>query len=241
MRSGTKGKSFHNNYIHNNFLFPIFSVISTFILTMQPAFAQAAFTKAEAASIDAFSGADNLLPSMPGVLIAGLALIFAIRSLGTAKEFKSKLEDVVFVQRKAEKEVAHYRAMFDHSNVGLWQVDLRGITIYANPTMRELLGIESIDEIKDIPDRKFLDIGNAPRRNSSPSYKTILVDRQGNRHEVYVFEQTVVHDADAMSIKVRTVVDVNRLIPKQNELNNNGQQLSKNSTEHPTDKFTAAA
>jgi hypothetical protein len=51
----------------------------------------------------------------------------------------------------------------------------------------------------------------------------------------------VVHDADAMSIKVRTVVDVNRLIPKQNELNNNGQQLSKNSTEHPTDKFTAAA
>jgi hypothetical protein len=116
------------------------------------------------------------------------------------------------------------------------------MTIYANTAMCELLSIENIEEIKDIPDRKFLDISKAPRTNNSPSYQTILVDKNGSRHEVYVSEQTVVHDADAMSVRVRTVVDINRLTLDRDDTNQkNEPRHLETSAEQTGNKFTAAA
>ena len=147
-----------------------------------------------------------MLPSLPGVLIAGLALIFAIRERGCAKEFKSKFEEESRICRTATKEAARYRAILDHSNIGLWQVDVKGITLYANSACVKLMGVDNIEEIKDIPDQQFLLTDNSNKHTTQP-YRALLLDKSGNKRDVLVSEQSVVHDATAMSIKVRTVVD----------------------------------
>jgi PAS domain-containing protein len=174
-------------------------------------FAQSVLSDVEAATVDALPVTDSVLPSLPGVLIAGLALIFAIRERSTTQEFKARLEEAEQLCRKVTKEAVHYRATLDHSNIGLWQVDLNGFTLYANTVMCQLLGISDIEEIKNVPDHQFL-AAERPDRAMTPTYPATLIDKKGNKREVLIFERTVAPSADSMSIRVRTVMESNSFL-----------------------------
>lgn len=237
-----KGQSLANRSIFDNHFFPVFFSFIIFFITADPVSAQTLITVAEAANGDSFIGNDSVLPILPGVLIAGLALIFAIRERSFAKEFKSKYESEVDTCRTAIKEATRYRAILDNSNVGLWEVDIKGMTLYANAAMCELLGVKNIDDIKNVSDRQLL-LKSHPGKNVPNPYQAMLIDRNGKQREVLVSEQSVVPDAAAMSITVRTVVDVNSLISdrKTDQTSLEETQSEKESEMLVNSKLVAAA
>ncbi|MCI0574483.1 MAG: PAS domain S-box protein, partial [Myxococcaceae bacterium] len=90
---------------------------------------------------------------------------------------------------------AHFRALVEHSAVGVWQTTADGHVMYANPAICELLEVESQEELvgRSLYDFFTPESGTTIRREEerrrrgvASTYEAVLVGRQGGRRQVLV-------------------------------------------------------
>ena len=154
------------------------------------------------------SGTDTLIAGLPGVLLAGLALIFAARERGRSRQLRLQLEDVAAANQQPNDNASTlYRAAADHSTVGLWELDSDGRTVYLNQAMLQLLGLGTgtIDEPRN------LDLEQRLRRledNTQPGspYVAVVHADGAEARRVLVFEHPLPTSA-AGAVTLRTVID----------------------------------
>ena len=156
--------------------------------------AQTAITSANAASFELQSSVDNILAGLPGVLLAGLAFIFAIKQHKKAQQLTLENDDK--------------KAMLDNCNIGLWKIDRQGKTVYLNAPMCAMLGIENVAALTDTMAENALLVNNQNTDSTTP-YRAQL--RQQNSPQIYdvlICESAFPLD---QSVTLRKVILINDL------------------------------
>jgi PAS domain S-box-containing protein len=110
------------------------------------------------------------------------------RSIQFAIENRQKEESI-------KSSEALYKALAENSPAGIWNISEDGQTIYMNGVMRDLLEIESSDEIKNETYHSFFTPEGLERINSEnrkrpegivSSYEVTLVGKKGTKREVVI-------------------------------------------------------
>lgn len=121
------------------------------------------------------------------------------------------------IEEALRESEARYRALVEGSGVGIWQVTLDRNTIYANPAMGTLLGLENAAELLDKPYGKFfteesLDIIESQVTryfsNITSSYEVELVCRNGEKRHAIVHESPVFAADGQLHSLIGTFVDI---------------------------------
>ncbi|HVT59398.1 MAG TPA: EAL domain-containing protein [Thermoanaerobaculia bacterium] len=120
--------------------------------------------------------------------------------------------------RLRESERRH-RALVEDNGVGFWQVSPGGKTIYINPAMREMLEIESADEIKgESYDRFFTPESVAiiqeerltREQGTVSSYEVDLVGRRGGRRHLMISGAPIFSETGEMQSLIGTCLDLTK-------------------------------
>lgn len=132
---------------------------------------------------------------------------------GTMQDI-TQLKEVEEALRSSE---ARYRVLAESTNLGIWQLDTDGRTVYANPAMCEMLGVERWQEIGDDTFDAFMDAPSARtvRRHDRrrqlgerSTYELELISRDGSRRNVFVAGAPIVDETGEMVGTMGTFVDV---------------------------------
>jgi PAS domain S-box-containing protein len=123
-------------------------------------------------------------------------------------------QDAIGEELRASEE--RYRALAEHSPVGIWQVNTDGYTVYANPAMRTLLEIGEQDEIAGLHHDNFLILDQAAReqvsalreQGVSSSYETKLKGIHGAIRDVIVFGSPILSADGSLQGTIGTVLDI---------------------------------
>jgi PAS domain-containing protein len=151
-------------------------------------------------------GFDDLVTSLPAALIAGVALIFAIRAHYSARYKQRELERSRKAQATLAAKESIFRAIVENSGAGLWQIDAAGRTLYLNPSMASLLQIEHIDDLAGVKDEALLVKPGGSDIPASQEFTATIVGRLGRQQKVLVSETLAGGDKGESPSVLRSVM-----------------------------------
>lgn len=132
---------------------------------------------------------------------------------GTMQDI-TRLKEVESALRASE---ARYRILAESSPLGIWHLDRDGRTIYANPAMCELLGVESLEKLGDAHFSRFFDedslavIAREDRKRAtgkSSNYEVTLRSAADEPRQVLVAGAPVMDAAGELVGLIGTFVDL---------------------------------
>lgn len=153
------------------------------------------------------------------------------------------ITDRVRVEEALRQSERRFRSMSENSVVGIWQATIDGHTLYINPSMCRMLGIQSPDELRG---RTFHDFFTAESQQimaaehagrqagRASTYEIELISRSGRRHNVLVAGSPVFDPAGAVQSMIATFIDITerkqaeQALQRSNEL----QQLLLSELDH---------
>jgi PAS domain S-box-containing protein len=145
---------------------------------------------------------------------ATIAMITGAASLAAIAVERKQGEDAL---RESEE---RYRRLAEHGAVGIWEVDPEGRTIYANPTMLQMLEMDSVDPLRTSDFRRFfspdslrrMDIEIRRRTRGEPSsYQVELLGARGARRTVIVSGAPMLDASSRLTSLVGTFTDISEL------------------------------
>ena len=150
-----------------------------------------------------------------GIWILGLTGI----GLGTQRlECEARERDAVAASLQESE--ARYRAITEGTPVGIWQLDLEGRTIYANPALCAMIETDSLDELRRInydmfcaaEDREILKRQDERRlRGEAGHYELTVMGLRGGRRRVLVYGAPLLGPDGVPWSRIGTLVDVTDL------------------------------
>jgi len=110
-----------------------------------------------------------------------------------------------------------YRVLAESSPLGIWHVDARGRTVYANPAMCRMLGVDTWEQLGDASYTSFMDTASIEvvqeqderrRQGERSNYEVNLLGADGVTREVFVAGAPIFDDAGALIGTMGTFVDL---------------------------------
>lgn len=112
---------------------------------------------------------------------------------------------------------AKYRSLSENASMGIWYINTEGFITHTNPAMREMLEIESMDELEGIPYQQFFSEESLPLVEKEhvgrlaglkTSYEAILVGKRGTRRNVVITGTPMFDDSKQYIGKIGTFTDM---------------------------------
>ena len=140
-------------------------------------------------------------------------------------------------QRRAQQALREseerYRRLAEHGAVGIWEVDMEGHTIYANPRMCAMLQVDSPAELAGVNFRTFftpesLKVADREierrRRGEASSYEVELVGAKGGRRFAIVSGAPMLDAGAKLASLIGTFTDITPLRQAQARLHDAQQR-----------------
>ena len=161
-------------------------------------------------TIDRSTVEDEISSQLPAMLIAALAMLFALRQHRAMRRSQEELQQLRAPNSKSAEKDTPCPLIVEHCNVGLWYIGNNGKTHFMNPAMRALLQINHPDELSANARLRFLlsETDNANQAKQEFSYKATITDKRGQIHTVLVTEKFIFDDHGENQGVLRSITEV---------------------------------
>ena len=162
---------------------------------------------------------DEISSHLPSMLIAALAMLFALRQHRTMRHCLEELQELKETNTKLTAQTdTPCQLIVEHTNVGLWHISDNGKTHFMNPAMRALLQINHENELSDNTRLRFLlpEAGDANRDKQAISYKATITDKRGDTHTVLVAERRLFDGHGENQSVLRSITEISDIAESTN-------------------------